>query len=89
MNDEILLNEFVQVVAVFKAGHHPCQPVRFKRANGREIAITELGLRHPAPRGSKTVHVFDVTDGGTDYRLEFDSERLMWKLTMEADHYGE
>jgi len=28
-----------------------------------------------------------VTDGGTDYRLEFDSERLTWRLTMEADHY--
>ena len=26
-------------------------------------------------------------DGGTDYRLEFDSERLTWRLTMEADHY--
>jgi hypothetical protein len=33
------------------------------------------------------MHAFDVTDGGTDYRLEFDSERLTWRLTMEADHY--
>jgi hypothetical protein len=89
MNDELFLNEQVQVVAVFKAGHHPCVPVRFKRSNGQEIAVHELGLRHPAPRGTKTVHVFDVTDGGTDYRLEFDSERLIWRLTMEADHYGE
>jgi hypothetical protein len=89
MNDELFLNEQVQVVAVFKAGHHPCMPVRFKRSNGQEIAVQELGLRHPAPRGTKTVHVFDVTDGGTDYRLEFDSERLIWRLTMEADHYGE
>lgn len=87
MNDEILLNEQVQVVAVFKPGHHPCAPVRFKRANGREVDVTELGLRHPLPQGSKTIHVFEVTDGGADYRLEFDSERLTWRLTMEADHY--
>jgi hypothetical protein len=33
------------------------------------------------------IHVFDVTDGGADYRLEFDSERLTWHLTREADHY--
>jgi hypothetical protein len=31
------------------------------------------------------VHMFDVTDGGADYRLELDAERLTWKLTLEAD----
>lgn len=87
MNDEIFLNEQVQVVAVFQPGHHPCKPVKFKRTNGREVEVSELGLRHPLPRGSKTIHVFEVTDGGTDYRLEFDSERLTWRLTMESDHY--
>lgn len=87
MNDELYLNEPVQVVAVFKNGHRPCVPVRFKRASGREVSVSELGLRHPLPRGKKTIHVFDVTDGGADYRLEFDSELLNWRLTMEADHY--
>lgn len=87
MNDELFLDELVQVVAVFKPGHHPCVPVKFKRANGREVEVTELGLRHPVHNGSKTVHIFDVTDGGADYRLEFDSERLTWRLTREADHY--
>ena len=87
MNDELFLNEQVQVVALFKGGHHPCTPVKFKRASGREVTVTEVGLRHPLPHGTKTVHAFDVTDGGTDYRLEFDSERLTWRLTMEADHY--
>lgn len=87
MNDETFLNEPVHVIAVFKGGYHPCRPIKFKRANGREVNVTELGLRHPLPRGSKTVHAFDVTDGGTDYRLEFDAEQLTWRLTMEADHY--
>ena len=87
MNDEIFLNEPVKVIATFGGGHHPCKPVMFKRANGREVKVTELGLRHPLPRGSKTMHIFDVTDGGADYRLQFDSELLMWHLTIEADHY--
>lgn len=87
MNDETFLNETVEVIAIFTQGHHPCQIVRFKRPNGREIEVKELGLRHPLSQGNKTVHIFDVTDGGTDYRLEFDSERLHWHLTMEADHY--
>lgn len=69
MNDETFLNERVEVVAVFGAGHHPCKPRLFRRASGREITVTELGLRHPVHNGLKTLHIFDVTDGGTDYRL--------------------
>ena len=87
MNDETFLHERVEVIAVFGQGHHPCRVVRFRRASGREVEVTELGLRHPLTHGRRMVHVFDVTDGGTDYRLEFDSEGLTWYLTMEADHY--
>ncbi len=88
MGDEIFLNERVQVVAIFKDGLDVCRPLKFRRANGREVEVTEIGLRHPRGQGSKTMHIFDVTDGGADYRLEFDSERLTWRLTMEADHYA-
>jgi len=86
MNDELFLNERVEVIATFGTGLNPCKPIRFKRANGREVTITEIGLRHPTVAGRRTVHIFDVTDGGADYRLEFDSEHLTWRLTMEADH---
>lgn len=87
MNDEIFLNEPIDVIATFSGGHHPCKVVMFRRASGREVKVSELGLRHPLPHGTKTIHIFDVTDGGADYRLQFDSELLTWHLTMEADHY--
>lgn len=87
MDDETFLNERVEVLASFGAGLAICRPIKFRRASGREIIISELGLRHPTAHGHRTVHVFDVTDGGADYRLEFDSERLTWTLTREADHY--
>ena len=86
MNDELFLNERIKVVAVFGEGLNPCRPIRFKRANSREVDITEIGLRHPNMQGKRMMHVFDVTDGSADYRLEFDSERLTWHLTREADH---
>lgn len=86
MDDEIFLNERVDVVATFGTGLNPCLPVRFRRANGREVTVTEIGLRHPTVKGTRMVHIFDVTDGGADYRLEFDAERLTWHLTLEADH---
>lgn len=87
MNDETFLNERIEVLASFGEGLNPCRPLRFRRPNGREIAITEIGLRHPSSKGTRTLHIFDVTDGGIDYHLEFDTERLTWHLTREADHY--
>lgn len=88
MDDETFLNERVEVLAAFGEGLNPCKPLKFRRASGREVEITEIGLRHPDNKGLKTVHIFDVTDGGTDYRLELDSERLTWHLTREMDHYA-
>lgn len=88
MDDELFLNERVEMIAIFSDGLNVCKPVRFRRQSGREVEITEIGLHHPTGRGTRTMHVFDVTDGGADYRLEFDAERLTWWLTREADHYA-
>ena len=85
MNDELLLHERVEVLAAFGEGLNPCRPLKFRRANGRDITITEIGLRHPSAKGFRTIHIFDVTDDQADYRLEFDSERLTWHLTREGD----
>jgi hypothetical protein len=85
INDEQVLNERVKVIATFGSGLNPCTPLKFKRPNGREVTITEIGLRHPTVQGNRTVHMFDVTDGQADYRLELDSERLTWTLTREGD----
>lgn len=85
MNDEIFLNERVDVLAKFGTGLNPCVPLKFRRPNGREVIISEIGLRHPTMKGRRSVHVFDVTDGEADYRLELDSERLTWHLTREGD----
>jgi hypothetical protein len=87
MNDELVLHERIDVIARFGTGMNYCIPIKFRRPNGREIAITEIGLRHPSVQGKRTVHIFDVTDGGADYRIEFDSIDLTWMLTREADHY--
>ena len=87
MNDELAYNERIEVIAVFRPGRTMCEPIRFRRANGRVVEISEIGLRHPKPRGARMVHVFDVTDGGADYRIEFDAEQLVWHLTREADRW--
>lgn len=86
MNDELTLNERIKVLAIFGDGLNPCRPIRFKRPNGREVNITEIGLIHPSQKGKRTLHIFDVTDGQADYRLEMDSQQLTWYLTRESEH---
>ena len=50
------------------------------------MTIRRIGLGFEHQRGARTVHIFDVTDEQADYRLEFDSITLVWRLTREADH---
>ena len=85
MNNEIFLNERIDVIARFTTGLNPCVPIKFRRPSGREVEITKIGLRHPTMQGKRAVHVFDVTDGALDYRIELDSERLTWQLTRMGD----
>ena len=87
MNDEQILNEKINVIALFKPGRTMCEPIKFKRANGKEITITEIGLRHPVKNGTQILHIFDVTNGEADYRLQFNAKTLVWRLIMEADKW--
>lgn len=89
MNPEEIIDERVEVVAVFRGGDLTlcCFPARMKY-RGQVIEFTELGLRHPTSKGRRMIHVFDVTDGVNDYRLEFDAESLTWKLAARLEgHY--
>ena len=86
MNNELLVNKDVSVVACYSnnANQPNCFPRRM-RYGGKIIEFSEIGLRHPTQKGQRMVHVFDMTDGQADYRLEFDGASLRWKLIYVAD----
>jgi len=86
MEDVITLNEDVTIVAYyFKDKDQPkCFPKRMEY-EGKQVVFTETGLRHPTHKGERMIHVFDMTDGSADYRLEFDAMNLAWKLVYIAD----
>jgi hypothetical protein len=86
MEDATLINQDINVVAYyFKGKDQPkCFPKRIEY-KGRQITFTETGLRHPTTKGRRMVHIFDMTDGQADYRLEFDATSLGWKLVYIAD----
>ncbi|MDZ7744196.1 MAG: hypothetical protein U5K77_00330 [Candidatus Saccharibacteria bacterium] len=91
MNNSILINERVEVITVFRTHSSEgsiCVPAKMKYKN-QEILFTELGLRHPTSKGKRMVHVFDMSDGANDYRLEFDAEMLTWTLIAILEgHYA-
>ncbi len=82
MDPDNLVNERVEVIASFYKNRFASQsavPIKMKYKN-KEIIFSELGLRHPTMKGQRMVHVFDMSDGICDYRLEFDAEGLTWTL---------
>ena len=82
MDPTIYINERVDVVPVFRADAPErmlCVPKKM-RYKTHDITFTNLAMRHPTAKGKRMIHVFDVTDGSNDYRLEFDAERLTWTL---------
>ena len=82
MNPVEIINEKVDVIVVHRKNGNvenlACPKKMVHR--GREIEFTKLGLRHPTEQGHRMIHVFDMSDGTNDYRLEFDAERLIWTL---------
>ncbi len=90
MEDVTLVNKYVNILAYyFKDKERPkCFPKRMEYG-GRQVTFSETGLRHPTRKGQRMVHVFDMSDGEADYRLEFDAEVLSWKLIYIADVFHE
>lgn len=82
MDPTVSINERVEVIALHKKSGDistNCLPWKMRYQN-RDILFTKLCLRHPTSQGKRMVHVFDMTDGTNDYRLEFDAESLIWTL---------
>lgn len=82
MDNTIVVEERVEVITRFSTHGDPlaiCFPARM-RFRGQVIEFIELGLRHPTTQGKRMIHVFDMSDGVNDYRLEFDAEGLTWML---------
>ncbi|HUD06755.1 MAG TPA: hypothetical protein VMR34_02610 [Candidatus Saccharimonadales bacterium] len=85
MENQTLINQKIKVVVVYGGdGEQVCLPKRMLYKN-RTYNFTELGLRHPTSKGKRMIHVFDMSDGAADYRLEFDAEALTWMLVAISD----
>ena len=87
MDPTIQINELVPMVPIFKPDASEilrCYPYKMKYRN-QEIEFTIFGMRHPTAKGKRMIHVFDMSDGINDYRIEFDAERLLWTLVSMVE----
>jgi len=87
MDQTEIINKDVNIVAFYfknTARRLRCFP-KCMEYNGKRIKFTETGLVHPTKKGQRMIHVFDMTDGTADYRLEFDAADLSWKLIAITD----
>ena len=87
MDNVTLINQDVNIVAYYfhnKGRRLRCFP-KSMEWNHRRIVFTETGMVHPTKKGQRMVHMFDMTDGQADYRLEFDAEQLTWTLVSISD----
>lgn len=52
---------------------------------GRERMVTKVGYHHKIKQGVITHHIYSVTDGNTFYRLDLDTDSLLWTLEEISD----
>ena len=79
-----IVNERVSVITIYDRQKGTVIPAKIKW-QAREYKITKLGYYHKVRDGRTTHHIFHVTDGHLDFRLNFDSETLHWKLEEVSD----
>ncbi|MEO5949851.1 MAG: hypothetical protein ABIQ04_00210 [Candidatus Saccharimonadales bacterium] len=87
MDPTIPINKRVDIVPIFRAFASEtmvCVPWKMKFGM-QEIIFTKFGMRHPTAKGKRMIHVFEMSDGVNDYRLEFDAERLIWTLVSMVE----
>ena len=78
------VNEEVSVITVYNAETHTIKPVAMKW-NGKRHTIVRVAFYHPVRKGRVLHHVFSVTDGAMDFRLDFNSENQQWHLMEVSD----
>lgn len=77
-------NEHISVVSVYNCENGLVIPKKIKWRS-RVYCITKKNYYHKVRVGRIVMHVFHVTDGVMDFRIELNSDTLQWILKEVAD----
>jgi hypothetical protein len=80
------IDEFVSVNLLSNHLKHTANPSSLYW-RGRRYTLTKIGLHHTTRDGRTLIHIFSATDGVTYFKLQFDTENLLWRLLeVESIH---
>ena len=79
-----LINEPIDVIAVFGKGYQDIKPYKFRWAD-KDYLISKIGYKHKVKEGNKIIHVFSLTDGMNFFELRFDANEVAWMLGRTWD----
>lgn len=71
------INEPIQVATLFKNGE--LKPLKFLW-QGREFAIRSINLAYSRFEGRSKMYYFAVSDNNNYFKLQFNSDNLIWTL---------
>ncbi len=83
------INEPVNVLAGFVSSNTVVRVTpHLMDWRGTRYRLGTMGLHHPAPRGSKYCHIFEFSAGNTKFKVELNTETLVWTLTEVYHDYS-
>jgi hypothetical protein len=78
------MNERVGVITVFNHIKNTVMPARVIWRE-RTYNITKLGYHHKVKSGRTTLHIFSVCNESMAFKLQFNTESLIWTLEEISD----
>jgi len=79
-----IINERVAVISTTHSTTFKLLPIKMKW-RGRLFIFKEIGFYHPVRQGRTLLHIFEVTDGDLAFRLQLNTESLIWILEKISD----
>lgn len=79
-----VVNEKVAVVTVYDRNSGLTMPVKMKW-QGRVYPLEKLGYHHKVKDGRTLVHVYSVSNKDLAFRLELNTDNLIWTLKEISD----
>ena len=82
------MNEEISVITIYDADTRSNKPVVMKW-RGKKYKIEKVAFYHPVRIGRVLHHVYSVSAGAMDYRLDLNSENQNWLLTEASDGFAD
>jgi len=79
-----VIKEKISVVSFYNREKNVVMPWLLKW-QGKRYKISKLGYHHTQRIGRVLHHIFSVTDGTMFFKLDLDTENLIWTLEEVAD----